>query len=233
MTHIAFTWIGHSTFLFEFDDKKVLLDPFITGNPAATVKADDIHVDLIVVSHGHGDHIADVVSVANRTGAKVLSNFEIANWFGKNGLKEGLAVGMNTGGSFDAGFVRVKYTIAFHSSTMPDGSAGGFPQGFILTARDGRKVYFAGDTALFGDMRLYGDEGLALAIIPIGDHYTMGIDDSVRATNFLHPKFVAPMHYNTFPAIKQDGAAWALRISSETQASPIVLQPGERYVLPE
>jgi L-ascorbate metabolism protein UlaG (beta-lactamase superfamily) len=233
MTQIAFTWIGHATFLFEFDDKKVLLDPYITGNPSATIKPEDLSPDLIVVSHGHGDHISDVVSIANRTGAKVVTNVEIARWFGKNGLNEGLAVGTNTGGTYGAGFVKVKFTIAFHSSTMPDGASGGFPQGFILTAPDKRKVYFAGDTALFGDMRLYGEEGLTAALIPIGDHYTMGVDDSVRATVFLQPKVVVPMHYNTFPAIKQDGNAWAERIKTETQATPVVLKPGERYVLAE
>lgn len=231
MTQIAFTWIGHATFLFEFDDKKVLIDPFITDNPVATVKAEDLSPDLIVVSHGHGDHIGDVVAIANRSGAQVISNVEIARWFGKNGLNKGLAVGTNTGGTYDAGFVKVKFTIAFHSSTMPDGASGGLPQGVILTAADGRKIYFAGDTALFGDMRLYGEEGLAAALIPIGDHYTMGVDDSVRATLFLTPKIVVPMHYNTFPPIQQDAGAWAARIRSETQAVPVVLKAGERYVL--
>lgn len=233
MTTIALTWLGHATFMVEFDDKKALLDPFISGNPAATIKADDLTPDLIVVSHGHGDHVADVISIANRAGCKVLSNVEISGWFGRQGLQNGLSVGMNTGGSFNAGFVSVKYTMAFHSSSLPDGTYGGQPQGFIMTAQDGRKVYFAGDTALFGDMRLYGDEGLAAALIPIGDHFTMGIDDSVRATKFLHPKVVIPMHYNTFPPIKQDADAWAARIASETQAEPVVLKVGERYVLPE
>ena len=164
--------------------------------------------------------------------AKVISNVEIARWFGKNGLEQRLAVGTNTGGTYDAGFVKVKFTIAFHSSTMPDGASGGFPQGFILTAPDQRKIYFAGDTALFGDMRLYGEEGLAAALIPIGDHFTMGVDDSVRATVFLQPKVVVPMHYNTFPPIKQDGARGQSH-QDETQATPVVMQPGERYVLAE
>jgi hypothetical protein len=127
---------------------------------------------------------------------------------------------MNTGGTYDLGFAKVKYTIAFHSSSLPDGSYGGMPNGFIITAPDGRKIYFAGDTALFGDMRLYGDEGLEVAILPIGDHYTMGVNDSIRATKLLTPRVVVPMHYNTFPPIAQDSAAWAERISTETQAKP-------------
>lgn len=234
MTEIAITWLGHATFLVEFDGKKALLDPFLTHNPSATAKPEDIDADLIVISHAHDDHMADAAAIANRCNCKVLSNVEIGDWFDSNKeLSKGLSVGMNTGGSYDAGFVKVKFTIAFHSSSLSGGIYGGDPQGYILTAPDGRKIYFAGDTALFGDMRLYGDEGLTAALLPIGDHYTMGIDDSVRATTFLHPRFVIPMHYNTMSLLKQDPHAWAERIQTETQAVPVVLEVGQRYILPE
>ncbi|MBK9125191.1 MAG: metal-dependent hydrolase [Chloroflexi bacterium] len=231
MTAISFTWLGHSTFLFDFDGHKLLVDPFLTGNPAAPTSASELPADLIVVSHGHGDHVTDVVSIANRTGAKVLSNVEVGGWFDKHGLNKGHSVGMNTGGTFDAGFVKVTFVQAFHSSSMPDGSYGGNPQGFVLTAPDGRRLYYSGDTALFGDMALFGEDGLAAAFLCIGDHYTMGVRDSVRATKLLAPKFVVPMHYNTFPTIAQDGDAWAAEIRANTDATPIVLKPGESHTL--
>ncbi|GIK28703.1 MAG: metal-dependent hydrolase [Chloroflexi bacterium] len=231
MSAISFTWLSHSTFLFDFDGHKLLTDPFLTGNPAASMAASAVPADLIVVSHGHGDHVTDVISIANRTGAKVLSNVEIGAWFDSHGLNKGLSVGMNTGGTFNAGFVKVTYTQAFHSSSMPDGSYGGNPQGFVLTAPDGRRLYFSGDTGLFGDMALIGEGGLAAAFLCIGDHYTMGVSDSVRATQLLKPGIVAPMHYNTFPIIAQDGDAWAAQIRANTQATPVVLKPGESHTL--
>lgn len=231
MTVISFTWLGHSTFLFDFDGHKLLTDPFLTGNPVAPIAASDVPADLIVVSHGHGDHVSDVVTVANRTGCKVLCAVEVGAWFDKHGLNKGQSVGMNTGGSFNAGFVKVTFTQAFHSSSMPDGSYGGSPLGFVLTAPDGRRLYYSGDTALFGDMALIGEDGLAAAFLCIGDHYTMGIRDSVRATKLLAPQVVVPMHYNTFPLIAQDGDAWAAQIRANTGATPIVLKPGESHTL--
>lgn len=231
MTAITIRWLGHSTFEISLDGKTILTDPFLNHNPAATVKADDVSPDAICISHGHGDHVADVASIATRTGCKVIANVEVAGWVGKQGVSGGQIVGVNTGGTYDLGFAKVKYTIAFHSSSLPDGSYGGMPNGFIIIAPDGRKVYFAGDTALFGDMRLYGDEGLEAALLPIGDHYTMGVNDSLRAIKLLTPRLAIPMHYNTFPPIAQDGAAWAERVRTETQATPVVLSVGETYTL--
>ena len=231
MTAIAIRWLGHSTFEITLDGKTILTDPFLTGNPAATVKADELTPDAICISHGHGDHVGDVAGIAIRTGCKVISNVEIGGWVGKQGVDKSQIVGVNSGGTYDLGFAKVKYTIAFHSSSLPDGSYGGMPNGYIITAPDGRRIYFAGDTALFGDMRLYGDEGIDTAILPIGDHYTMGVSDSLRAIKLLSPRAVIPMHYNTMPLIAQDGAAWADRVQSETQATPVVLSIGETYTL--
>ncbi|MDR3635782.1 MAG: metal-dependent hydrolase [Isosphaeraceae bacterium] len=221
-------WLGHSCLLFESDGRKVLIDPFLTGNPMAAAKAEEVEADLICISHGHGDHVGDAVAIARRTGATVLSNYEISEWLqaGDRGLSK--VLGLQHGGSvlFD-GFVRVKLTLAFHGSALPDGSNGGNPCGFVLTFADGTKVYDAADTGLFGDMALIGEEGLDLALLPIGDYYTMGPDDAVRAVKLLKPRRVVPIHYNTFPPIRQDADAWAARVKQETQAEPTVLKPGD------
>jgi L-ascorbate metabolism protein UlaG (beta-lactamase superfamily) len=222
---IAFTWLGHAAFQFDVDGHNVLVDPFLTGNPAAAAHADSMQPEIVFLSHAHGDHLGDTVAIAQRTNAKVVANNEIAHWCSKQGV--GNTHGQNPGGSFDHGFVTAKWTVAFHSSSFPDGTYGGEPNGFILTANDsGLKAYFAGDTALFSDMRLIGDHGIDVAFVPIGDNYTMGVDDSVKAVQFIRPRYVVPMHYDTFPLIAQDAEAWARRISGETDATPIVLTPG-------
>ncbi len=231
MTQITLRWLGHATFEVGLDDKTLLLDPFLTGNPAAPVSADSLTPTVICISHGHGDHLTDAPTIAKRTNCTVIANVETAKWIAAQGVARDHVIGLNTGGTFNLGFARVKYTIAFHSSSLPDGSYGGMPNGMLITAADGRKVYFAGDTALFGDMRLYGDEGIEAALLPIGDHYTMGIDDSIRAVRLLSPRVVVPMHYNTFPLIAQDADRWAERIRSETQAVPVVLKAGDVYTL--
>jgi L-ascorbate metabolism protein UlaG (beta-lactamase superfamily) len=225
-----FRWLGHSALLFENDGKHVLIDPFLTGNPAAAIQPEDAQADLILISHGHEDHVGDAVAIAKRTGATVATNYEISGWLQKpeQGLEK--VEGLQHGGSFTfADWVRVKLTLAFHGSALPDGSNGGASCGFVLTFPDGTKVYDAADTALFGDMALIGEEGLDLALVPIGDYYTMGVDDSIRAVKLLQPKAVVPIHYNTFPAITQDVKAWAERVKSETSSQPVVLEPGDWY----
>lgn len=218
-------WLGHSALLLETGKYKVLIDPFLTGNPKAVIKAADAPADFILVSHGHGDHVGDAVAIAERTGATVISNYEIAGWFESKGIKN--AHGMQHGGGHDFPFGRVKLTLAFHGSQLPDGSNGGNPCGFLLYLPDGKKIYDAADTGLFGDMKLIGEEGIDLALLPIGDNYTMGPEDAVRAVKFLQPKRVVPIHYDTFPLIEQDPRAWAKRVQQETSAEPVVMQPGE------
>ncbi len=222
-------WLGHSCLLFEIGNKRLIIDPFLTGNPMAAAKAEDLTVDLILISHGHGDHVGDAVSIARRTGAKVVSNYEISVWLQETqGLPADQTIGMQHGGGTTLdGIGRIKLTLAFHGSVLPDGKNGGNPCGFLLTLPDGTKIYDAADTALFGDMRLIGDEGLDLALLPIGDFYTMGPEDALRALTLLEPKQVVPIHYNTFPPIKQDAHAWAALVRESTAVKPCVLEPGE------
>ena len=225
---VTFTWLGHSAFAFTFDDHKTLIDPFLSGNQLAAASPDEVDAEIIFLSHAHGDHLGDTVDIAKRTGAKIVSNAEIATWAINKGLE---AHPMNTGGGYDFGFVHARQTIAFHSSSFPDGSYGGNPNGFIFTTRSNERIYFAGDTALFSDMKLIGDAGIDIAFLPIGDNYTMGPDDALRAINYIKPKLVVPMHYNTFNVIMVDVAGWATRVNNETEAQPIILDPGGHYTL--
>ena len=218
-------WLGHACLWFETDGGKLLVDPFLTGNSLAPVKADELKPDFILVSHGHGDHVGDTIPIAKRTGAMCISNYEIAGWLQKQGVKK--THGMQHGGSFQFPFGRVKLTQAFHGSQLPDGSDGGNPCGFLLYFNDGKKVYDAADTGLFGDMRLIGEEKIDLALLPIGDNFTMGPSDSLRALALLTPGRVVPIHYNTFDLIKQDPEAWAAGVRQSRTAEPIVMKPGD------
>ena len=222
------TWYGHATLGLETGGYKLIIDPFFSGNPAAPISAEAVEADFILVSHGHGDHVGDTVSIAKRTGATVISNAEIAGWFGGQGIK---AHAQHIGGGFKHPFGYLKLTLALHGSALPDGSNGGNPAGFLLTTNDVKKIYFAQDTGLFGDMKLIGEEGLDLAVIPIGDNYTMGPDDALRAVKMLEPKVVIPIHYNTWDLLAQDANAWAERVQKETKAKAVVLKPGESYSL--
>ncbi len=221
------TWYGHATLGLETDGHKLLIDPFFSGNPAAPISADKVEADYILVSHGHGDHVGDGVEIAKRTGATVISNFEIAAWFETKGVEK--VHGQHLGGGFKYPFGYLKLTLALHGSQLPDGSNGGNPAGFLLTTNDGKKVYLAQDTGLFGDMKLIGEEGIDLAVIPIGDNFTMGPDDALRAVKLIQPKFVIPIHYNTFELIAQDGQAWAARVEKETSAKVSLLKPGGSF----
>ncbi len=223
-------WLGHSCLLMESDGTKVLVDPFLTGNPAAAATAEQMSPDFILVSHGHGDHVGDAIAIAKRTGAMVVANYEISGWLQNQGLQK--VHGQQHGGSHAFPFGRVKLTLAFHGSALPDGSYGGNPCGFLITFNDGKKVYDAADTGLFGDMKLIGEEGLDLAVLPIGDNYTMGPEDALRAAKLVRPKVLIPMHYNTWDLISQDVQSFAKRVKSALpKTQVIVLKPGETYTL--
>lgn len=226
---ITLTWHGHATFSLNINGTHIVVDPFFAGNnPSAKTAVDAVAADFILQTHGHGDHIADTVALAKRTGATVIANFEICNWIGSKGHEKVHA--MNTGGGFNFPFGRVKMTPALHSSGLPDGSYGGDPGGYLVMA-DGKTVYIAGDTALFSDMALIGRAGIDVAILPVGDNFTMGPEDSVLALDYLKPKMVIPGHYNTWPPIAIDVNAWAERVKMETAVTPLILQVDEPYLL--
>ena len=218
------TWLGHGCFEVRTGGKAVLIDPFLTGNPTAARKPADVSPDYIIVSHGHGDHVGDTVEIAKRTGALVICNYEISLWLEKQGVKN--VHSQHIGGARRYDFGVVKLTIAHHGSILPDGAYGGNPCGVLLKLADGN-IYHACDTGLFYDMKLIGEEGIDLAILPIGDNYTMGPDDALRAVKLIQPKRVIPDHFNTFEAINQDAGAWVQRVKAETSAEPVLLRPGE------
>lgn len=223
---IKFTWYGHSCWLIDTGKGTLLFDPFLTGNPVAPVKAEHVNADFILVSHGHSDHLGDTISIAKRTGAMVLSNFEIAAHCEGQGCK---AHPLHIGGSHEFSFGRVKLTIAHHGSSFPDGRYAGTPCGFLLTIGK-KKIYNAADTGLFYDMKLIGDEKLDVALIPIGDNFTMGPEDALRAAKLLRTKILVPMHYNTFDLIKQDGKSFAARVKKALPKTTVkVLKPGESF----
>ncbi len=200
------TYLGHSCFVVETGGARLLFDPFITPNPLAKgIDPDSISADFILISHGHADHLADAVSLANKTGAKVLANWEVVEWLGKKGVTN--AHPMNHGGSVTLPFGRVKMVAAVHSSALPDGSNGGNPAGFVVETGEG-SFYYAGDTALTLDMKLIADEfRLRFAVLPIGDNFTMGATDAIRAAGFCGVSDVVGVHYNTFPPIEIDTAS--------------------------
>jgi len=198
---MKFTCFGHSCFLVESGGQKLLFDPFITPNPLAKdVEILKIRADLILLSHGHADHLADAVALANQTGAPVVCNWEVSEWLGRQGLTN--LAPMNHGGSKRFGFCRVKMTSAIHSSTMPDGSPGGNPGGYVVELAEGA-FYYSGDTALTMDMKLIPEEfAVRFAVLPVGDNFTMGASDAVRAARFVGTGTVVGVHYNTFPPIE-------------------------------
>jgi L-ascorbate metabolism protein UlaG (beta-lactamase superfamily) len=218
------TWHGHAAFSLHINGARVLIDPFLSDNQFASINAEEVDADYILITHGHGDHVGDAIRIAQRTGALVISNFEICNWLQSQGVER--VHPQHIGGGYTHPFGYLKFTIAHHGSSLPDGSYGGNPAGLLLTAGE-KKLYFAGDTGLFYSMRLIGEEGIDLAVLPIGDNFTMGPDDALRAVQLLEPKTVVPIHYNTFEVIQQDPHTWGERIRQETSSQPIILNPGE------
>ncbi len=201
---IQITWLGHAVFEIQVESGEVLLlDPWIEGNPAYPKNHKIQKADAIAVSHGHGDHLGDVVPLAKRFGSTVVAMVEVATWCASKGVKN--TIGFNKGGTVDLGFVKLTMTHALHSSSIQDGDHtiyGGEAAGYILTLKDGRRAYFAGDTAVFAEMGLYADiYHPELAFLPIGDHYTMGPQEAAYAGRMLKVKTIIPMHYGTFPVL--------------------------------
>ena len=194
---------GHACFEIDIEGLKILIDPFISPNPLAKdIDVDSIKADYVLISHGHEDHVADALSISQRNDAMIISNYEIVSWFAAKGHEKGHP--MNHGGRKDFGDFSVKYVNAVHSSVLPDGAYGGNPGGFIINA-NGKSIYFAGDTALHYDMKLIADtERLDLAILPIGDNFTMGYKDACIAAKFIDCRKIVGMHYDTFPYIVID-----------------------------
>ena len=217
-----FTYYGHCTFGLDIQGHKLLIDPYFSDNPATETKPEDLDPYYLLITHGHGDHVGDAVEIFQRTGAIVIANFEIASWLGERGAE---VYPQHIGGGHDYPFGYLKLTQAIHGSSLPDGSYGGMPGGFLITTPDNKKIYLAGDTGLFAGMSLIGEEGIHLALLPIGDNFTMGPDDALRAVKLIQPKYAIPAHYNTWPLIAQDPKAWKKRVEGETDTIVHVLQP--------
>jgi len=200
------TYFGHSCFLATINGVRVLFDPFISGNPLAKdVNIDAIEADFILLSHGHGDHLADFERIATRTGAKLLAIAEIAGHYGAKGFD---GIGANLGGKVQLPFGTVHFVAAAHSSSFPDGSYAGVPVGFVIKTSEGKTFYFAGDTALTYDLKLIKDRHqLDFALLPIGDHYTMGVTDALVAADWVGATELIGMHYDTFPPLVIDHEA--------------------------
>lgn len=197
---VKLSYYGHSTFQLALDDVNLLFDPFFTGNPLAPISAKQVHSDVILLSHGHGDHVGDTLEIAQRCNALLIANFEIASWAEAQGAPK--IHPQHLGGGWQYDFAHVKLTPALHGSTLPDGTNGGMPAGILLTTPAGVRIYFAGDTALFSDMSLIAEDGIDLAILPIGDNFTMGPVDACKAIErYLKPRYVLPVHYTTPGAI--------------------------------
>ena len=177
-------FLGHNGWTLRDGKHEVLIDPFLTGCPTAAVKPSELSPDFVLVSHGHGDHVGDAIEIASRTGATVISNYEICEWLAAKGVKH--TSGGNLGGWQKHAFGRVQLTLAWHSSVLPDGTYGGNPSGFLIEM-GGKRLYFACDTALFSDLQLIGAAALDVAVVPIGDFYTMGPDDALQAVKWLKP----------------------------------------------
>ena len=206
------TYYGHSVFLLDDGATKIVIDPFFQGNPLAPVSHESIDVQYIVLTHAHGDHLGDAIPIAKRCDATIIAVNELANYVAGKGAK---AHNMHIGGGHDFPFGKVKFTIAHHGSATPDGVYGGDPAGALVTM-GGKTVYHTGDTGLFYDMKLIGEMNpVDVMLVPIGDNFTMGIDDAVKAVELVRPKFVIPMHYNTFPVIKTDPNAFLKRVADK------------------
>ncbi len=198
---LKLTYLSHSSFVLDDGTYRVIIDPFITGNPTSPMKFDDVTAHYVVLTHAHGDHLGDGLSLAMKHDATIIAVDELANYTAAKGAK---AHNMHIGGAHIFPFGRLKFTIAHHGSAAPDGQYMGAPAGVVITM-GGKTVYHTGDTGLFLDMQLIGQrDSIDCMLLPIGDNFTMGVEDAVKAVEFVRPGFAVPMHYNTFPVIKAD-----------------------------
>lgn len=222
------TFLGHAAFALEHDGKTVLVDPFLTGNPKATAKADEVAADAIFLTHGHGDHLGDTVDIAKRTGAPVVAIVELADELGESGVEK--VFDPNIGGTVDLGWVSVRLTPAWHTGTSPGGTAS-TPAGLVIEM-GGKRIYHLGDTGLFSDLALPSKRGhIDLALVPIGGHYTMDRFDAVVAADFLKADQIIPIHYDTFPPIETDVEAFKADVQNAGYAQVVVLEPGGTHEL--
>jgi L-ascorbate metabolism protein UlaG (beta-lactamase superfamily) len=217
------TYYGHAAIGLKIGEYRLMIDPFLSDNPHTKTSPDDVNPDYLLITHGHGDHVGDAVKIIKRTGAIAIANAEVGKWLAdKSG---GEVHRQHIGGGYHHPFGYLKLTQAVHGSSMPDGSYGGMPGGFLITTPQGERLYFAGDTGLFAGMSLIGEEGIDLAALPIGDNYTMGPDDALRAVKMIRSKVVIPIHYNTWPLIAQDPVAWKKRVEAETDTTVQIMEP--------
>lgn len=223
-TPTTLTFYGQSTFVLTHGETKIIIDPWLSGSPWKAATADEIDAQYILISHAHGDHIGDAAAIAKRTGAKVVSTSEITRMLGEQGV--GNLQPMSIGGKRNFEFGSVKLTNAVHGSGVPGGQAAGFIITFF-----GKVIYFAGDTALFGDMTYIGKANLDYALLPIGDNYTMGPEDASEAVGLLHPKKVIPMHYNSNPFIKQNPDEFKKMVESRYGIPVLIMNPGATITL--
>lgn len=224
---ITLTWYGHATLGLETGLHKLLIDPYFSDNPSASTTGENVTANYILITHGHHDHVGDAVAIAQRSRSNTISNMEISIWLEKQGLA---ARGLRFGEDVSYPFGSVRLVPAVHGSGLPDGSDGGQPGGFLLST-EGKNLYIAGDTALFAEMKTLGNEGLDLAVLPIGGFYTMDPEQALQAVKLLAPKHVIPYHFSTWDKIKQDPHAWAARVEKETTTKAHVLKPGESFNL--
>jgi L-ascorbate metabolism protein UlaG (beta-lactamase superfamily) len=221
-------FLGHAAFSLEHDGKIVLIDPFLTGNPKAAAQAGELAADAIFLTHGHGDHLGDTVDIAKRTGATVVAIVELAGELSDAGVED--VRDPNIGGTVDLGWVSVRLTPAWHTSTTPGGAVS-TPAGLVVEL-GGKRIYVAGDTGLFSDMALPARRGhIDLAIIPIGGHYTMDRFDAVIAAELIKADQIIPAHYDTFPPIETDAEAFKADVQNAGHAEVIVLEPGGTHEL--
>jgi L-ascorbate metabolism protein UlaG (beta-lactamase superfamily) len=221
------TYHGHSCFSIVSDGKHLLIDPFLSNNPTAKIAASQLKPDFILLSHGHSDHVGDTAAIAKRTGALVICNYEISSWLGKQGVQNIHPLHIGGGNRFPFG--RCKMTIAHHGSGLPDGAYGGNPAGFLLKLNDGKTIYFSGDTALTYDMKWLAEERVDVAILCVGDNFTMGPDDALKSIRLIEPKTVIPCHYGTWPYIDIDVEEFQARCQAETAAACALLHVEESF----